>query len=128
MQSIFILLATEAVHFQNTKGIARNMNAPLELIASDVLDHYRTYSLLERLLYTPTKLSEQPSFQLEPQSQHLLIEKSVFNDFSKLLFIEVNVSFFQFISNTDTITWTIQWLVKYSAKSYHLDIEKIWMK
>lgn len=45
--------------------------------ASDVLDHYRTYALLERLLYTPTKLSEQPSFQLEPQSQQLLIEKYV---------------------------------------------------
>lgn len=67
--------ATEAVHFQNTKGVARNMGAPLELVASDVLDHYRTYSLLERLLFAPTKLSEQPSFQLEPLSQHLLIEK-----------------------------------------------------
>lgn len=72
---LYLPLATEAVHFQNTKGVARNMGAPLELIASDVLDHYRTYSLLERLLYTPTKLSEQPSFQLEPQSQQLLIEK-----------------------------------------------------
>lgn len=68
-------LATEAVHFQNTKGVARNMGAPLELIASDVLDHYRTYSLLERFLYTPVKLSEQPSFQLEAQSQQLLIDK-----------------------------------------------------
>lgn len=51
------------------------MGAPLELIASDVLDHYRTYSLLERLLAQPSKLSEQPSFQLEPQSRSLLIEK-----------------------------------------------------
>lgn len=67
--------ATEAVHFQNTKGVAKNMGAPLELVASDVLDHYRTYALLERLLFTPTKLSEQPSFQLEAQSQQLLIEK-----------------------------------------------------
>lgn len=49
--------------------------APLELIVSDVLDHYRTYSMLERLLALPTKLSEQPSFQLEPQSRSLLIEK-----------------------------------------------------
>lgn len=47
----------------------------MELVASDVLDHYRTYSLLERLLFAPTKLSEQPSFQLEPLSQQLLIEK-----------------------------------------------------
>ncbi len=51
------------------------MGAPLELVASDVLDHYRTYSLLERLVCAPTKLSEQPSCQLEPQSQQLLIEK-----------------------------------------------------
>lgn len=51
------------------------MGAPLELIASDVLDHYRTYSLLERFLFTPLKLAEQPSFQLEVQSQQLLIDK-----------------------------------------------------
>lgn len=49
--------------------------APLELIASDVLDHYRTYSLLEKVLHTPTKLSENSNFQLEPQSRSLLIEK-----------------------------------------------------
>ena len=51
------------------------LNVPIELIASDVLDHYRTYSLLERLLHIPSTLSEQPSFQLEPQSRSLLIEK-----------------------------------------------------
>lgn len=28
--------ATEAVHFQNTKGVAKNMSAPLELIASGI--------------------------------------------------------------------------------------------
>lgn len=53
------------------------MGAPLELVASDVLDHYRTYSLLERLLYAPTTLCEQPSFQLDEESQQLLIEKYV---------------------------------------------------
>lgn len=51
------------------------MGAPLELVASDVLDHYRTYALLERLLNAPTKLSEQPSFQLDADNQQLLIEK-----------------------------------------------------
>lgn len=67
--------AVEAVNLLKQKGITQMTNAPLELIASDVLDHYRTYSLLERLLSLPTKLSEQPSFQLEPQSRSLLIEK-----------------------------------------------------
>lgn len=70
--------ATEAVTLLKQKSVAQLMGAPLELIASDVLDHYRTYSLLERLLSQPTKLSEQPAFQLEPQSRALLIEKSVF--------------------------------------------------
>lgn len=66
--------ATEAVTLLKQKG---NMmvGIPLDLITSDVLDHYRTYSLLERILHTPPKLSEQPSFQLEPQSRNLLIEK-----------------------------------------------------
>lgn len=68
-------LATEAVTLLKQKSVAQLMGAPLELIASDVLDHYRTYSLLERLLSQPTKLSEQPAFQLEPQSRSLLIEK-----------------------------------------------------
>lgn len=49
--------------------------ASLELIASDVLDHYRTYSLLEKVLHTPNKLQENSNFQLEPQSRSLLIEK-----------------------------------------------------
>lgn len=66
--------STEAVTLLKQKG---NMmvGIPLDLITSDVLDHYRTYSLLERILHTPPKLSEQPSFQLEPQSRNLLIEK-----------------------------------------------------
>lgn len=67
--------ASEAVTLLKQKSVAQLMGAPLELIASDVLDHYRTYSLLERLLSQPSKLSEQPSFQLEPQSRSLLIEK-----------------------------------------------------
>jgi hypothetical protein len=49
--------------------------ASLELIASDVLDHYRTYSLVEKLLSNPNKLQEQLAFQIEPQTRQLLIEK-----------------------------------------------------
>lgn len=69
--------SSEAVAVLKQKSLAQLMGATLELIASDVLDHYRTYSLLERLLAQPAKLSEQPSFQLEPQSRSLLIEKYV---------------------------------------------------
>lgn len=51
------------------------MGIHLDLITSDVLDHYRTYSLIERLLQSPTKLLEQCCFQLEPETRDLIIEK-----------------------------------------------------
>jgi len=72
---ILFRAASEAVTLLKLKGGQLIACAPLELIASDVLDHYRTYSLLEKLLCLPSKLSEQPSFQLEPQTRYLLIEK-----------------------------------------------------
>lgn len=51
------------------------MGAHIDLIVSDILDQYRTYSLIERLLLAPIKLSEQSSFQLELQTRTLIIEK-----------------------------------------------------
>lgn len=66
--------ATEAVGLLKQKG-EKIFGAPLELIASDVLDHYRTYSLLEKKLHVPSTIQETCSFQLEPQSRSLLIEK-----------------------------------------------------
>lgn len=57
------------------RGLGQITGACLELIASDVLDHYRTYSLLEKLLSNPNKLQEQLAFQIEPQTRQFLIEK-----------------------------------------------------
>lgn len=70
-----LFLATDAVKTLNQSGLGLSTGAPLELIASDVLDHYRTYSLLEKLLSNPNKLQEQSTFQIEPQTRKLLIEK-----------------------------------------------------
>lgn len=67
--------ATEAVQILNQRGLGQITGASVELIASDVLDHYRTYSLLEKLLSNPNKLQEQLAFQIEPQTRQLLIEK-----------------------------------------------------
>lgn len=70
-----VFLASEAVNILNQRGICQQTNAPLELVASDIHDHYRTYALLEKLLHTPTKLaSEQLAFQIEPQTSQMLIE------------------------------------------------------
>ncbi|KYN00273.1 Acidic fibroblast growth factor intracellular-binding protein [Cyphomyrmex costatus] len=68
-------LASDAVNILHQRGICQQTNAPIELVASDILDHYRTYALLEKLLHTPTKLaSEQLAFQIEPQTSQMLIE------------------------------------------------------
>lgn len=67
--------ASEAVKSLQEGGVTQTTGATLELVASDVLDHYRTYSLLEKLLHNPPKLSEQLAFQIEPQTRGLLIEK-----------------------------------------------------
>ncbi|GBP20225.1 Acidic fibroblast growth factor intracellular-binding protein [Eumeta japonica] len=63
--------AVSTLHQRSTKLTG----ASVELIASDVLDHYRTFALLERLLTLPTKLSEQMEFQLDESTKRMLIEK-----------------------------------------------------
>ncbi|KAJ9595720.1 hypothetical protein L9F63_013083 [Diploptera punctata] len=67
--------SSEAVTALNQRGVTQQTGATLELVSSDVLDHYRTYSLLERLLHNPPKLAEQLAFQIEPQTRRFLIEK-----------------------------------------------------
>lgn len=57
------------------KGFEYLKDVPIDLITSDVLDHYRTYSLIEKLLYTPTKMLEQTCFQLDQETKELFIEK-----------------------------------------------------
>ncbi|RLU24336.1 hypothetical protein DMN91_002424 [Ooceraea biroi] len=67
--------ASDAVNILHQRGICQQTNAPLELVASDIHDHYRTYALLEKLLHTPTELaSEQLAFRIEPQTSQMLIE------------------------------------------------------
>lgn len=67
--------SSEAVSTLHQRGAAKHLGTSVELIASDVLDHYRTFALLERLLTVPSKLTEQMIFQLDEQTKHMLIEK-----------------------------------------------------
>lgn len=46
-----------------------------DVIISDILDQYRTFLLIEKLLFLPTQLPEQWTFQLTPTTQRILIEK-----------------------------------------------------
>ncbi|KAL0281261.1 UNVERIFIED_CONTAM: hypothetical protein PYX00_002297 [Menopon gallinae] len=67
--------SSEAVATLESREVMKQTGATVDLVESDVLDHYRTYNLLEKLLQNPLKLAEQLSFQIEPQTQQLLIEK-----------------------------------------------------
>lgn len=75
--TLFFILANDAVSILNQRGICQKTGATLDLVTSDVLDHYRTYSLLEKLLSDPPKVQEQLSFQIDPETKQLLIEKYV---------------------------------------------------
>ncbi|XP_026313917.1 acidic fibroblast growth factor intracellular-binding protein isoform X2 [Hyposmocoma kahamanoa] len=70
-----IYIASEAVSTLHQRNLGKQTSASVELVASDVLDHYRTFALLERLLTMPTKLSEQLIFQIDDQTKQMLIEK-----------------------------------------------------
>ncbi|KAF7494470.2 Acidic fibroblast growth factor intracellular-binding protein, partial [Sarcoptes scabiei] len=50
-------------------------NVHEDLIISYVLDQYRTFQMIEKLLHIPTQLTEQWTFQMTPATQRILIEK-----------------------------------------------------
>lgn len=67
--------AHEAADILIQRGILQQWGANMDLLMSDVLDHYRTFHMLERLLHTPIKLTAEWTFQIEADTQRLLIEK-----------------------------------------------------
>jgi len=67
--------AREAADILQQRGILQQCCANMDLLMSDVLDHYRTFHMLERLLHTPLKLTEEWTFQMELNTQKMLIEK-----------------------------------------------------
>ncbi len=71
--------AHEAADILQQRGILQQWGANMDLLMSDVLDHYRTFHMLERLLHTPLKLTAEWTFQMEADTQQLLIEKYVIN-------------------------------------------------
>ncbi|VVC99915.1 unnamed protein product [Leptidea sinapis] len=56
METSILFPASEAVSTLHQRNSVKQTGATVELIASDVLDHYRTFALLERLLTVPSKL------------------------------------------------------------------------
>ena len=56
-------------------GILQTTGASPDVLHSDTLDNYRTFSLLERFLQSPPKLATQVLLQIPAAVQRTLIEK-----------------------------------------------------
>ena len=56
-------------------GSLKEFDIDYDMLLSDVLDHYRTFQMLERLLHYPKRLTEQWIFQIAPSVQRMLIER-----------------------------------------------------
>jgi hypothetical protein len=69
------IAAQEAAHILHKRGILQQYGATLDMLLSDIQDHYRTYTMLERYLKTPKKLEKQLEFQISPDWQKLVIER-----------------------------------------------------
>lgn len=64
---------------RNEAEFLKNFNE--NLIVADILDQYRTFALIEKLLPCPTKLSEDWTFRMDENTKMTLIEK--FYDFDE---------------------------------------------
>ena len=69
--------AQEAASLQQKRGNLQHYGATFDMLLSDVLDHYRTFNMLERYLKNPSKIADQLELQIATQTQALLIEKFV---------------------------------------------------
>lgn len=81
------LTAQDAAKDVREKEYSALGNVHEELIISYVLDQYRTFHMIEKLLHLPTQLSEQWTFQMTPQTEKLLIEK--YYDFKDAVIREI---------------------------------------
>eukprot|EP00058_Branchiostoma_floridae_P000443 XP_002585931.1 hypothetical protein BRAFLDRAFT_289524 [Branchiostoma floridae] len=81
------LTVHEAVQARLQSGILQSTGASPDMLQSDTLDNYRTFSLLERFLQSPPKLATQVLLQIPAAVQRTLIEK--YYDFDSTVIREI---------------------------------------
>ena len=65
----------EAAHILLQRGALQVFpGATFDLLLADVLDHYRTYGALEKLLQSPARIYDQWVFQMLPGGQQTIIK------------------------------------------------------
>ncbi|KAK2165810.1 hypothetical protein LSH36_45g10036 [Paralvinella palmiformis] len=67
--------AEDAAHVLHKRGILQQYGATLDMLLSDIQDHYRTYTMIERYLKIPHRLDTQLAFQISPDTQVMMIER-----------------------------------------------------
>ena len=67
--------ANEAASILQKRGILQQYGVPFEMLIRDTQNNFRTFTMLEKLLQTPTRLPEQILFQITPETQRFIIEK-----------------------------------------------------
>ena len=99
--------AHEAADILQQRGILQQWGANMDLLMSDVLDHYRTFHMLEKTLHTPLKLTAagEWTFQMEADTQQLLIEKYIFIYTIFLFFISHLQFIHSHILSPDIMNW-----------------------
>jgi len=65
----------EAASLQQKRGNLQHYGATFDMLLSDILDHYRTFGMLERYLKNPSSIADQLELQIPSHTQTLLIEK-----------------------------------------------------
>lgn len=77
MSFVISVTAQEAASLQQKRGNLQHYGATFDMLLSDILDHYRTFGMLERYLKNPSKMAGQLELQIASHTQSLLIEKFV---------------------------------------------------
>lgn len=72
---LILFLAQEAANEVRESEYAVLGKVHKDLIISYVLDQYRTFQMIEKLLHIPMQFREQWTFQMTPATQMILIEK-----------------------------------------------------
>lgn len=70
------LTVSEAIQTLRERGVVTGQTSlELELLVSDLNDNYRLFTVWEAMLHQPIMFSEQLTFQLDSETQSLLVEK-----------------------------------------------------
>jgi len=77
MSCLACVVYTTAEKLQQRGALQGFPGATFDLLLADVVDHYRNYGALEKLLQSPSRINDQWVFQLLPGARQTVIEMYV---------------------------------------------------